>query len=180
MKARESEAAVSSDPPGWPAPTRRDGARRTEHLGLLSLAIAVSLVGFAWHPLWIVAVVLMVLLWGFMASELRSGRGNGSVLTEVVTAVATEAKDLTDAASGRAPTDSDDGAQIDPTDAAATTGRDVHDQEPEPVTKPQTKDDDNSDEVEPTKKELYAEARDAGIEGRSTMSKEELKQALEE
>ena len=48
------------------------GARRTEQLVILSVAIVLGGVGFAFHPLWIAAVVVMALLWGYMASEMRS------------------------------------------------------------------------------------------------------------
>jgi hypothetical protein len=177
------DPAVPADRPGGPATTRRDGARRAEQLALLSFAIVVALVGFAFHPLWIVAVVLMVLLWGFMASALRSGRGSGSVLTEVVTAVVAEAKDVIDPASGHDRTDTDDRAQIDPSDPVENGGTDSHDQDRVAAAKPNPPSegsDTDSEGVEPTKKELYAEAREAGIEGRSTMSKDELKEALDE
>jgi hypothetical protein len=178
-----ADPAGSPDRPGVPTLTRRDGARRAEQLAILSLAIVVALIGFAFHPLWIVAVGLMVLLWGFMASALRSGGASGSVLTEVVTAVVAEAKDMTDAASGGAQTDSDDRAPIDPSDPVGNASSDppAHDRvaAAEPGSRPEGNDTD-PDEVEPTKKELYAEAREAGIEGRSTMSKDELKKALDE
>jgi hypothetical protein len=181
--AAGARAAGPGERPGVAASSRRDGARRAEQLAVLSLAIVVALVGFAFHPLWIVAVVLMALLWGFMASALRSGRGSGSVLTEVVTAVVAEAKDVSDAASGRGQTDSDDRAQIDPSDPAENAISDPHAQVREVAAKPNAQpegSDTDADEVEPTKKELYAEAREAGIEGRSTMSKAELKEALDE
>jgi hypothetical protein len=177
------DPAGPADRPGVPAPTRRDGARLAEQLAILSLAIVVALVGFASHPLWIVAVVLMVLLWGFMASALRSGRGSGSVLAEVVTAVVAEAKDVTDAASGRDQTDTDGRAQIDPSNLVENAGSDWRDDDGVAAAKPNREPEGSgtdSGEVEPTKKELYAEAREAGVEGRSTMSKDELKEALEE
>ncbi|MCC6437910.1 MAG: Rho termination factor, partial [Acidimicrobiales bacterium] len=39
---------------------------------------------------------------------------------------------------------------------------------------------DDSSGDEPTKEELYQQAKDAGIEGRSTMTKRELEEALRE
>jgi hypothetical protein len=172
---------VSADRPVMTAPTRRDGARRAEQLAILSVAILVALVGFAFHPLWVVAIVLMALLWGIMASSLRSGRG--SVLTEVVAAVVAEAKDVTDAASGRDLTDTGDRTQLDRSNPAENAGSDRHYHDRVATAKPNPppeESDTDSDEVEPTKKDLYAEAREAGVEGRSTMSKDELKEALEE
>jgi hypothetical protein len=177
-----SGSAVPADRPAVSAATRRDGARRAEQLAILSLAIVVALVGFAFHPLWIVAVVLMVLLWGFMASALRSGQGSGSVLTEVVSAAVVEARGVTGAASGHGQTDTDDRPQIDPPNPVENAGSDRPEQDREGAAKPNLPpegSDTGSDEVEPTKKELYAEAREAGIEGRSTMSKDELKEALD-
>jgi hypothetical protein len=183
LSGNSSRPAAAADRPGTPATTRRDGARRAEQLAILTLAIVAALVGFAFHPLWIVAVVLMVLLWGFMASALRSGRGSGSVLTEVVTAVVAEAKGVTEAASGHGQTDNNDRPQIDPSNPVENPGRDPHarDRKVAAMPNPQPeRSDTDSDEVEPTKKELYAEAQEAGIEGRSTMSKDELKEALDE
>ncbi len=184
-KASDKQAAVSPDPPGLPArtpglpaTTGRDRARRTRQFGLLSLAIGVALLGCAYHPLSIAAVVLMVLLWGLMASELRSGRGSGSVVTEVVTALAAEVKDLTDAASGQGLTDSADRGQTAPAEPVEMAGSDQHDQDRGAITRAHSQGS-NGSGSEPTKKELYADAREAGIEGRSTMSKEELKRALE-
>lgn len=50
---------------------RRQTTRRTEQLAVLSLAIGFSLVGFVFHILWIAAVVLLALLWGYMAFGLN-------------------------------------------------------------------------------------------------------------
>ena len=124
----------------------------------------------------------MVLLWGFLASALRSGRGSGSILTEVVTALVAEAgRD-----GGRLrprPTDTDDRPKSTHltrwrTRAATRNARDRK-VAAKPNPQPEGGDTD-SDEVEPTKKGLYAEAQETGIEGRSTMSKGPLKEALDE
>jgi hypothetical protein len=182
LSGDSSGSASAADRPGVSAAARRDGARRAEQLAILSSAIVVALVGFAFHPLWIVAVVLMVLLWGFMASALRSGRGSGSVLTEVVSAAVAEARGVTDAAAGHGRTDTDDRPQIDAPNPVENAGSDPAGQDREVAAKlnpPPEGSAAGSDEVELTKKELYAEAREAGIEGRSTMSKDELKEALD-
>ena len=70
----------------------RQAARRTEQLVILSVAIVLGGVGFAFHPLWIAAVVVMALLWGYMASEMRSQ--GGGVVSDVVETVVSEAKEV--------------------------------------------------------------------------------------
>jgi hypothetical protein len=62
-----------------------------EQLAILALALVFGLVGLAIHVLWFAAIVLMALLLGLMASELR-GRRDGGVISEVATAVREEAK----------------------------------------------------------------------------------------
>jgi hypothetical protein len=76
---------------------RREGARRTEQLAILSVAMVLGGVGLAFHPLWIAAVVLMAVLWGYMASDIRSA--GGGVVPDVVGAVVGEAKEVSKAAS---------------------------------------------------------------------------------
>jgi hypothetical protein len=116
---------------------RRDAARRTEQLAILSVAMVLGGVGLAFHPLWIAAVVLMAVLWGYMASDIRSA--GGGVVPDVVGAVVGEAKEVSKAASWQV----------------------------------------SAADQEPTRRELYARARAADVQGRSGMSKEELKEALE-
>jgi hypothetical protein len=143
------------------------GARRNEQILLLSLAITCALIGFALHLFWIIAIVLMALLWGYMASELGRSR-SGGVISSAVTAIATETRQLTKEV-GVARVDSGKS-----THTTTSVERTEHgDREPEIH-------EDVIDQPEPTKKDLYEEAREAGIEGRSNMTKEELKQALEE
>jgi hypothetical protein len=157
----------------------RDAARRTEQLVILSVAIVLGLVGFAFHPLWIATVVVMAVLWGYMASEIRS-RGGG-VVSDVVGTVVSEAKEVVKAASDQASAPDQDAAPgplTNPSVDGATLDKDSQgqggvvagaDRQPQVAI---------SDDQEPTRKELYAQAQKADIQGRSGMNKEELKEAL--
>jgi hypothetical protein len=162
---------------------RRRAARGVEQLVILSVAIIFGLAGFAVHALWIGAVVVMALLWGYIAAGLERSRRGGGVISDVATTVADEARDLTkqvtDGARGTGG-DSATSATPDPGTAAGPgPGGPDPDRAPDQpeAAKPQGK---PPGEAEATKKELYEEAREAGIEGRSNMSKAELKQALDE
>jgi hypothetical protein len=75
--------------------TRRRAARGVEQLLILSVAIIFGLAGFAVHVLWIGAVVVMALLWGYIAAGLESSRRGGDVIFDVATTVADEARGLT-------------------------------------------------------------------------------------
>jgi hypothetical protein len=157
--------------------TRRRAARGIEQLLLLSVAIILGLVGFAVHVLWIGAVVLMALLWGYIASGLESSRRRGGVISDVATTVVVEARNLTKEVSNATREAEDDSARsATPDSATAADGPGGALDQPEDV-EPQSK---SPGEEEATKKELYEEAREAGIEGRSNMSKAELKEALDE
>jgi hypothetical protein len=158
---------------------RRDGARRTEQLVILSVAIVLGGVGLAFHPFWIAALVLMAVLWGYLASDIRS-RGGG-VVSDVVGTVVSEAKEVAKAASGpvSAPDDEDTSGPLgSPSTDGGMVDEDGHgrqvvgaDQQAPPAG--------ISDDQEPTRKELYALAQEADIPGRSNMNKEELKEALD-
>jgi hypothetical protein len=160
--------------------TGRRAARGVEQLVILSVAIIFGLAGFAVHVLWIGAVVVMALLWGYIAAGLESSRRGAGVISDVATTVADEARDLTKEVTGGARGAGGDSATSATPDPGTAAGR-----EPDPgrapdqseAVKPQGK---PPGEGEATKKELYEEAREAGIEGRSNMSKAELKQALDE
>lgn len=130
--------------------------RRLEQLSLLSLIIVLAFIGLFFHVAWIAALVLMVLLWGYMASELGSLHRSGGLVAGVVTAGIAEVRDLED--------------EIGP-------GQPGGEQRNGPGLAP-----DEHVVADPTatKSELYAEARDAGVEGRSKMSKDELRRALED
>jgi hypothetical protein len=149
---------------------------------ILSVAIVLGGAGFAFHPLWIAAVVVMALLWGYMASEIRS-RGGG-VVSDVVGTVVSEAKEVGKAASAEVSAP-DQGPASGPLSSSsandgATLDKDSRGQGPEAVEAdrqaPPLR---ASDDQEPTRRELYAQAQDADIKGRSGVSQEQLEQALE-
>ncbi len=73
-------------------------------LAILTLAIAVAVLGFAVHFLWIGALVLMGILWGVMVGERQQRQGTVKGLAaEMVSTVVDEAKGLMDATSGSDP-----------------------------------------------------------------------------
>jgi hypothetical protein len=86
----------STTRPAVGADTRRGGIGQ---IAVLSLAIAVGVVGFAFSVFWIGALILMGVLWGTMAMERqgRPGEGKG-LLAEVVEVVVDEAKDVAESA----------------------------------------------------------------------------------
>lgn len=71
----------------------------TEGIGqiaLLTVAIFLGIAGLFFRPLWIVALVLLGILWGSLAAERsRSGRG---VVAEVVDVVVEQVNDVADVA----------------------------------------------------------------------------------
>ena len=89
----ETVPARSSDN-GHGSPDRHQSSRQLEQFAVLALAFAFGLTGFAVHVLWFVAVVLMAVLLGLSAAELRGHRRRG-VISEVVTEVKNVAEDLT-------------------------------------------------------------------------------------
>lgn len=162
----DQEGAQANSDPHQQRTSRRRAARRTEQLVVLSLAIIFALAGFPFHVLWIGSIVLMALLWGYMASELGSSR-HGGVVSDVVTTIANEARDLKKEVSVNASSVHDEVLEGD----HSTDGGDSRGFEPQTESK---------DQQEATKKELYDQAREADIEGRSSMTKDELKEALDE
>lgn len=150
----------------------RHRSHRAEQLLVLTVAIVFAVLGFPLHFLWIVAIVFMALLWGYMASDLGSSRGGGAVSTGV-SAVAGEARDLgKDVVTHLSEHDGADSERN-----AATRVASVHETR---ATTVEAAGSAVADADSVTKKELYEEARAAGIEGRSAMTKEELLRALEE
>jgi hypothetical protein len=77
---------------------QREGSIR---LAILTLAILLAAIGFALPVLWIGSLVLMGVLWGAMIAERprRQATVTGLV-TEMVTAVVDEAKDVVDPGAG--------------------------------------------------------------------------------
>ena len=82
-------------------PAAREGA---VPLAILTLAIAVAVLGFAVHFLWIGALVLMGILWGVLVAERQQRQGTFKGLAaEMVSTVVDEAKGVMDATSGSDP-----------------------------------------------------------------------------
>ena len=83
------------------ASSRREGSVR---LALLTFAILCAALGFALSFFWIAALVLMGVLWGAMLAERPQRQGTvAGLVTEMVTAVVDEAKDVRDATAGSDP-----------------------------------------------------------------------------
>ena len=84
---------------------RQRAEERTEGAGpiaLLTLAIIVGIAGFAFHLLWVGALVLLGVLWGSLAAERQRRSRNGKgVIAEVVDVVVEQAKDLADSAQSK-------------------------------------------------------------------------------
>ena len=94
--------------------TRGQSARQAEQLAILALALLFGAIGFAVHFFWLPSILLMAILFGLSASELRSQRGGG-VISEVVATVVSEAKAVAeDVASAKA----SQRDESEPTDAA--------------------------------------------------------------
>lgn len=84
-----------------PSDGRRPQGRRrgVGQIAVLSLAIVLGVVGFAFSGFWIGSLILMGILWGTMAMERQGRPGDGKgVLAEVVEVVVDEAKDVAESA----------------------------------------------------------------------------------
>jgi hypothetical protein len=73
---------------------RRESSRQAEQFIILVLALLCGLIGFSLHVLWLAAVVLMSVLLGLAAAELR-GHRRGGVIAEVVAEVKSVADNIT-------------------------------------------------------------------------------------
>jgi hypothetical protein len=164
VRVQDSNTSSVTPPHTDPAKqnyARRQDARRTEQVVVLSLAIICAAIGFAFHVLWLVSIVLMVLLWAYLAADIGGSRRGGGMISDVVTSIADQFENV-----AKTPTITDD----KPEDEESVSPILPEDQE--------SHDAHANDEA--TKKELYEEARRAGIEGRSSMSKEELQEVLDD
>jgi hypothetical protein len=158
---------------------RRRAARRTEQILLLSIAIICAAVGFPVHVLWLVAIGLMLLLWAYMAADIGGSRRGGGMISDVVTSISDEVQNLTK----EAPEKSLSNGVSDRPEEIALAGRtedDAQGARTGPGEADEKKAIQSNANDDSTKKELYEEARQAGIEGRSAMNKEELHEALDE
>jgi hypothetical protein len=98
-----SEVAVIDRSPTAQAPsTRREPSRYVEQLGVIALALVCSVIGFAVHAFWLASIVLMAILFGLVAAELRSARGRG-----VISEVMSEARVITEEVTSGRGSDSD-------------------------------------------------------------------------
>jgi hypothetical protein len=82
----QPEEAASSSPA---APRDTEPSRQVEKLAILALALVLGLFGLIIHALWLGAIVLMALLLGWGAAELKGHRGRG-----VISQVVAEAKNV--------------------------------------------------------------------------------------
>jgi hypothetical protein len=73
-------------------------------IALLTIAIIVGVVGFAFDVFWVGALILLGVLWGSLAADRRRRSRTGkSVVTEVVDVVVGGARDVADAAQTNPP-----------------------------------------------------------------------------
>jgi hypothetical protein len=91
-----SELSAKEDAAAVPEPSaRRESARQLEQLAIIAVAVLCGVIGFAIHQFWFAAIVLMALLFGLIAANLRGSRAGGGVLSEVVAEVKNAAEELT-------------------------------------------------------------------------------------
>jgi hypothetical protein len=99
-KKRATASQRPGDPPsGASGVVRHRGAERegSVRLALLTLAILLAAIGFALPFLWVGSIVLMGVLWGAMIAERPQRQATVTgLVTEMVTAVVDEAKDVVD------------------------------------------------------------------------------------
>jgi hypothetical protein len=97
--ASQSSTRGEASPQASGVVRHRSGAERegSVRLALLTLAILFGAIGFALPFLWIGSIVLMGVLWGAMIAERpRRQTTVTGLVTEMVTAVVDEAKDVVD------------------------------------------------------------------------------------
>ena len=99
-RATASPSSTHGDPsPGASGVGRHRGVERegSVRLALLTLAILLAAIGFALPFLWVGSSVLMGVLWGAMIAERPQRQATvAGLVTEMVTAVVDEAKDVVD------------------------------------------------------------------------------------
>jgi hypothetical protein len=84
----------TSDSDGALAP--RASVRQTEQIAILALAIICGLIGLAAHVFMLASIVLMSVLLGLIAADVRGRRGRG-VISELVAEAKNVADDITSA-----------------------------------------------------------------------------------
>ena len=90
-------------------------ARQAEQLAIIALALLFGAIGFAVHFFWFPSILLIAVLFGLSASEMRSQRGGG-VISEVVTTMVSEAKGIANDATSAEASQRD---ESEPTDSAS-------------------------------------------------------------
>jgi hypothetical protein len=95
-KDTPDSAAPSSDQPlgGVTAPAARPSVRQTEQIAILVLALILGLIGLAFHVVWLGSIVLMSVLLGLIAADVR-GRGGRGVNAELVAEANNVGEDIT-------------------------------------------------------------------------------------
>lgn len=101
VKRRKAASRRSTVSPNGAAPEEVAAQDGTVQLLLLTIAIVLAVLGFAWSLLWVAALVVMGISWGVMVAERKQRRGTVKGLAaELVTTVVDEAKGVMDATSG--------------------------------------------------------------------------------
>ncbi len=101
VKRRKAASRRSTVSPNGAAPEEVAAPDGTVQLVLLTIAIVLAVLGFAWSLLWVAALVVMGISWGVMVAERKQRRGTVKGLAaELVTTVVDEAKGVMDATSG--------------------------------------------------------------------------------
>ena len=114
-KPASRHEGVSTDPPGSRTRVfraRGKSARQAEQLAILAFALLFGAIGFVLHFFWFPSILLMAVLFGLSASELRSQRGGG-VISEIVTTVVSEAKGVANDATSAEASQRDESEPID-------------------------------------------------------------------
>ena len=73
-------------------------------MAILTLAIVLGVAGFAFSVFWIGSLIVMGILWGTMAADLRRATGDGrGLLAEVVGVVIDETRNVAESAGTSTP-----------------------------------------------------------------------------
>lgn len=95
--SRTRASKTSTRTPPTAAQSSQGGAGLME-IGALGLAMILGAIGFLFSIFWIVALVVMAVLWGTLVADRR--RNHGGVVSDVVAAVVDEARGIAESASG--------------------------------------------------------------------------------
>ena len=147
-------SSVAPSPTGVPDASEGPIAgHQIEQLALLTVAIVLAGIGFALHFVWFLSLLVLVLLWGYQAMSLRGSRSSGGLVSAIAGAAVTEARAIAVDVSAHVPS-----AGVDAAPASTAVE--------EPAAEGATR------------AELYEQAREADVPGRSAMTKSQLRDAL--